>query len=210
MRALLFLVLLFITTITPCVADNVTIEVLENLDGDFYISYNDDLIQCDTDDFCTFDVSNYTTNINTTEIELSKNDMKKIAQYVSLEIDMNGIETGGINKTYYDTTQIVTRNEVIDGILPFIRNTLMPETDNVTALKANLTASHIIISDLKSDVKILEGKIEGHDEKIKLKDDELFNTKIAISGIAILFAMSLLLQGNRVQRGINLFRNMRK
>lgn len=213
MRTLLFIVLFIAILITPSSAENVTIEIFETTDI-FYISLDDgELIAC-PDDECTLNITNYTTNLTTTELELSKSDKKDIAKdtakYLFLEMEVNGIDTGGVTKTFINESLIVTRNEVIDSVLPALKNTFLPEIDKVKALEANLTASHDIIRDLRIEAGKHDIKVSGLEDKIELREDELLNTKIGIAGIAFLFGMSLILQGNRLQRGASFIKNMRK
>ena len=61
MKLLFLFILLSAIFMINVSADNVTIEVWENSQGEYYISYHDDLIACDGDE-CTFNVDNYSHN----------------------------------------------------------------------------------------------------------------------------------------------------
>lgn len=168
MKSLILLLFAFVLLVTSCSAEEITFDILQNTQDEYYISYNDDLISCDNDT-CTFDVSNYTTN--TTEFELSKNDMKKIAQYVALEIEIPQY-TGSANESFITTQLGTSREDTTDNLRAFITNTVMPSIAEIDEVNSKLTVAEVTIADLQSKGREYDLLKETKDETISVLKDE--------------------------------------
>ena len=183
MKAVFFFILVSTLLVLPCAAEEISFEILQNSNDEYYISYEDNLISC-ANDTCTFDVSNYTTN--TTELELSRDDMKKIAQYVALEIEIPAY-TGSVNESFITNSNIELRNEILDSFYARTQNTFVPSLEEINACETNLTASQNMIVDLKA-------KAGEYDNMKELKNTEistLKESKDTFKWIAILASIGM-------------------
>lgn len=173
MKKMMLFIVFFLTTlfVMPCSADNVTIELFQNSNDEYFVKYNGDLYACD-DDECTFEVTNYTTSTNTTDYELSSKDMKKIAQYVALEIDIPACNEGAVNETRMIELLGNTREQTTDWIGGRITNTLIPEVEKFDELEQKLSEAEITIADLQSKAREYDDMKESKDDRISFLKDE--------------------------------------
>ena len=168
MKTLIFLLFATVLLLLPCSAEEITFEILQNSNDEYYISYNDDLIAC-VNDTCAFDVANYTTN--TTGIELSRTDMKKIAQYVALEIEVPEY-IGAANESFITTQLGTSREDTTDNLRAFITNTVMPSIAEIDEVNSKLTVAEVTIADLQSKANEYDALKETTDKTISVYEDE--------------------------------------
>ena len=207
MRALLFLLLLATLIIIPVSAENVTIEILQNTQGEYYISYENDLIEC-VEDECTFDVANHTTN-STSITDFSKDDMKKIAQYVALEIDTDDFDSG-INETFMITSLAKTREDTTDNLRAYIAKTIMPEVEKFDEVEQKLAASEILVADLQAKAGSHDATISAKDTEIKLLEDKVEKSDTLVLGCIGLVILAVIMSGHRVRDGLDILKNRGK
>lgn len=210
MKAIFLFILVSTLLLLPCSAENVTIEIFETSDI-FYISLNDgDLIAC-PDEECTLDITNYTTNLTTTELEISKDAKKDIAQYVYLELLNSDVleYTGGVNESFITNSNIELRTEILDGIYARTQTHFVPAIEEINACKTNLTATQNMIVDLKATASSHGVVLEAKEEKIENLEEAKENATLLAAGLAILFVASLLFQGNRAQEALDWWKNRR-
>lgn len=134
---------------TPTVfgAENVTIEILQNSNGVYYIAYGDDLIPCE-DSYCNFLVENV-TNYNNSNItfELSTKEINRIAQRISLDMPQQQLE---LNTSVFEAQLGSTREDITDNLRSYMDLTLIPEVTRFDEQKNLLTAAELEIVTLKS------------------------------------------------------------
>lgn len=187
MKYILPIIFVFLLIIVPASADNVTIEILQNSNDEYYISYDDELIACDNDT-CVFDVDAY--SVNTTEFELSNTDMKKISQYIALEIETMEY-TEVVNESFITESNIVLRNELLESLYARTQNTFVPAIEERDALKTNLSEAQAMIEGLKADARGYDTLKKTHDDltlilKNEIKKLEYLCGILTISFIAVL------------------------
>ena len=193
MRALLLIVLLLAIFITPSAADNVTIELFQNSNDIFFVQYNNELFECTDDDECTFEVANFTDNCtydNGTGYDLSRNDMKRIAQYVALEIDTTGYTGGVVNDSALTASLGNVREDITDNIRSYMDTTLIPTVAEFDELnqKLDIAEDEAGINKVKADAydkQLLEDNevIEVYKEKA---DDANFVSILSLIGIVFI------------------------
>ena len=140
-----FFVLISILLISNVSADNVTIEILENADGEYYISYGRDLVAC-VDDECTFDVDEYSSNV--TDYELSNREITKIAQRVAFEVDFP--DHVGVNESFILSALGDNREDITDNLRSHTMNTIVPSIAEMDEFKSKLAIAEIRIVELES------------------------------------------------------------
>jgi hypothetical protein len=130
-------------------SENVTFEILQNSNNEYYIAYNDELIPCD-DVYCTLLVSNITHANNTGNFtfELSTEEINRIAQRVALEIPQT--EQQELNTSVFESQLGSTREDITDNLRSFIMSTVVPEVEKFDELQNKLTEAEITIVDLKA------------------------------------------------------------
>lgn len=162
MKVLLFLLFLTTLVVVPCSADNITIELFQNSAGDYFVQYNDEMYAC-VDDECTFNISANVTQQDH-NLSLSKKDMKRIAQYVALEVEFPEY-SGGINETWMLTALDDEGEDICDNIRDHNLNTLAPTVDDFDLVEQEKIQ-------LESEVKELSVKGKLYDEQ-QIKNDEI-------------------------------------
>lgn len=161
MKILLFFLFLTTLVVVPCAADNITIELFQNSNGDYFVQYNNEMYSC-VDDECTFNVS---ANVTQQEhnLSLSKKDMQRIAQYVALEIDFPEY-TGGINETFLIKALDDEGEDIGDRICSHNLETMAPTIEDFDLLEQEKIQ-------LEVDVKELMVKGELYDDQQKKDND---------------------------------------
>lgn len=210
MRLLILLLLLTTLIVVPASGENITIEILENFDGDYYIFYNDERIECDADDFCTFNVSNYTANVSVTEVDFSKTDMRKIAQYVFFEIESNGLTSCGVNESFINEGNIVLRNEISDNIGAKIRNTFLPEVGELEACQVNLSLAQNMIASNNAKIESNDATIAGKDAEIKSLERDLEKADFLVIGFGLLLLLSIAMRKHALRDASDFLKNRGK
>lgn len=168
MKLLILALLLLILPIAS--ADNVTIEIFQNSNDEFFIQYNGELHAC-VDDECTFNVSANVTQQDY-DVALSTKDIKKIAQYVALEVNMPTGQSWDLNRTYFDTTTGVTREQLYDRLAAYIDNTVVPEVDKYNAETSARMAAEAKVVELENKGINYDNMKETKDETISVLKDE--------------------------------------
>lgn len=192
MRALLFILLFLTLLITPSAAENVTIEVFETSDV-YYISLDDgDLIAC-PDDECIVDITNYTTNITTTELDLSRDDMKKIAQYVSLELNNVDLSSaGGINETFLITSLGNSREQTCDIIGARVIDSLMPQVEKMDELEQKNKELENTVATLQEKGRLYDNQLIKDNEIIEIYKEDANDAKtVAVACIFVALLLGL-------------------
>lgn len=160
-KIIIFMVLLT-TLVIPVSADNITIELFQNSNDEYFVSYNDNLYECNGDE-CTFEVGNYTVDTNITEFELSSTGRKKLAKQIALEIDFPEY-TGGINETFLIKALDDEGEDIGDRICSHNLETMAPTIEDFDLLDQEKTQ-------LEADNAELMVKGELYDDQQKKDND---------------------------------------
>ena len=205
MKILLFLLILTALIVVPCSAENVTIEIIQVTQGDYYISYNDDITTC-SDNICIFDVENYT--VDTTEYQLSNKDITKIAQRVALEISSDDI-SNGVNETFLIELHGNTRETVTDFVGSRLTNTVIPELERFDELEQKFAGAETTIADLQSKAREYDNMKETKDETISVLKSRNSWLEILCVGLGLTFIVVLGLNSQAFKRVLELKRRKR-
>ena len=213
MRFFLFLLVLTTLIVIPASADNITIEVLENFDGDLFIEFEDNRTSCSSAGICTFDIGNYTSLTNYTEFELSKDDKKDIgkytAQYLSLELDLDNI-VNDLNKSYFDSALMLQRNEIADNTGAKIKNSFVPDVENLKACEFNLSAAQGIIKEERAKIQAHDATIAGKDAEIKSLERDLKKADLLVIGFGLLLLLSVATRKHALRNASDFLKNRGK
>lgn len=171
MNKTIFFLILSMLLISNVSADNVTFDVFENAAGDYYVSYNDELIACDGDS-CTFDVDEYSSNV--TDYDLSNRDITKIAQRVAIEIDFAGDSVNyGVNESFIVSALSDVREDTTDNLRSYIMNTIVPSVEEIDEYKNKLSDAEIRIVELESKERQYDTMVLTYDVAIKVLEREI-------------------------------------
>jgi len=155
--------LIFLLLAIPASADNVTIEILENADGELYIVYGTQIIPC-INDKCTFNVSTYEGG----DYSISNADATKIAQRVAIEMKLptTTFYSGSVNETFINTALGNNRETITDNLRAYIDNTVVPSVAELDESKNKLAEAELTITDLQSKAREYDSLKETKDETI--------------------------------------------
>ena len=157
-------------SINGAASENITFEILQNSNGEYYVAYNDDLIPCD-DVYCTIFAENITHANNTGNFtfELSTEEINRIAQRVSLEMPEQQTE---LNTSIFEAQLGNTREDITDNLRAFITTTVVPEVEKFDELQNKLTEAEIRIVDLEAKEINFDLLKENTDKTIATLDRE--------------------------------------
>ena len=181
MKAVFFFILVSTLLLLPCSAEEINFDILQNSQGEYFIEYNEDLISC-ANDTCTIEVANYTTN--TTELELSRDDMKKIAQYVSLEIGT--VSSGGINETFFIEQSAKGDEWTANNIKLWITETIEFSLDEKAAMQNEISSLERDVYDLELNMTMVQSEAIRHDSVLSSKEAEIESKDMIIWILVVL------------------------
>jgi hypothetical protein len=140
---------------------NITIQIYEDSSGDYFISVNDEGLEECQGSTCNITIENSTMS------KYSDSEIKDIARYISLELDIpdntdfNTTEMHALFKTVSEEKQMNDR--------AWIRETWMPTTMEYQ----NCTLE---LEQVKGALATLDARLGGHDREVKALEDNLENT----------------------------------
>lgn len=157
------LIILTLLLLLPVVtADtNITIQIYEDSSGDYFISVNDEGLEECQGSTCNITLENSTLS------KYSDSEMKDIARYISMELDIP--ENTGCNttETYAVFNTVSEEKQMNDRA--WIRETWMP----TTMAYQNCTLE---LEQVRGALATLDAKLGGHDREVKALEDNLENT----------------------------------
>ena len=195
MRHFLFLISLILLLCVPCSADTITIEVMENNLGEYFVSYNDYLSRCDNET-CTFDVDSL--NCTSDTMGLTSDDIKRIGQRVALEIEMP-TDIGSVNESFIITTLGTNREDITDNLRAFITNTVMPTVEELDEVSNKLVEAEVTIAELQTDARDYDNLKDNKDATIATLERELKRSDYIsmLCFVGILFMMLTCTNGGK-------------
>lgn len=162
MNKTILLILILLCLIAPGAADtNLTIQIYEDSSGDYFISVNDEGLE-----ECPAGICNITIE-NSTISKYSNSEIKDIARYISMELDISDNTDFNSTKLHALFNTVIEEKQMADRA--WISETWMPETIKYQ----NCTLE---LEQVKGSLATLDAKLGGHDREIKALEDNLINT----------------------------------
>lgn len=198
MKFLIVFIILIGFLTTPVSANNVTLEIFQNMDGIYYVCIDDgDLIECG--DSCSVNIDNVTGEATS----ITDADIKRIGKQVAVE--MYGAEDIFNESIYYGKMSDIVSGKFKDQ-QEWISVTWMPQ-------KANLTELELLVSQKQSEINELNAKYQGHDATMSAKNAEIDTLKRETTAyffgiMFLLIAIAVMVIGK--SRSVREFKESRK